>query len=40
MSDVDNCIGVKKIDNYMIGVLRGGDFDKPNGIVQMMNYNG
>lgn len=40
MSDVDNCIGVKKIENYMIGVLRGGDFNKPNGVVQMMNYNG
>lgn len=40
MNDIDNCIGVRNLDNYMIGCLRGGDAIQANGILQMFNFKG
>ena len=40
MNDIDNSIGVRKLENYMIGCLQGGDLYLSNGIVQMFNFKG
>lgn len=37
MKDIDNSLGAKNIENYMIGSIKD-QFGYPNGIIQMFNF--
>ena len=37
MKDIDNALGAKNIENYMIGAIKD-QYGYPNGIIQMFNF--